>query len=89
MAHDHRMNPVGEPHLNKVNMGRSNLPRLTKRISETRWADEDPEYADRKARGQLGQYRLSREHVKAGGDTGYALPTVPDLVNKTFKERHN
>jgi hypothetical protein len=31
MAHDHRMNPVGEPHLNKVNRmgkGRSELPRL-------------------------------------------------------------
>ena len=30
MAHDHRMNEVGEPHLNKVNRGsgRSYLPRL-------------------------------------------------------------
>lgn len=37
MAHDHRMNPVGEPHLNRVRkepQGRSDLPRLRANLTK-------------------------------------------------------
>lgn len=34
MAHDHRMNPVGEPHLNKVNRGRSDLRRFRGMVTQ-------------------------------------------------------
>lgn len=35
MAHDHRMRPVGEPHLNarRLGSGRSDLPRLTRMLA--------------------------------------------------------
>ena len=88
MAHDHRMNPVGEPHLNKINRmgaGRSDLPRLSRLIAsslEDKALNETvfvPDYSGA-VESRLHNYRQDRDGSMQDGEP------VDDLASDTARE---
>lgn len=80
MAHDHRMNPVGEPHLNAVRSGRtgrSSLPRLSGEIARQLWneatsssrfnATADMSAIQQNVQNTLSSYRIARNDQSQPG----------------------
>jgi len=100
MAHDHRMNPVGEPHLNKVNRmgkGQSNLPRLTNLIAENLYPTNimmgheesvfKPDFTDAVS-ARLSNYREDRNFEKRTNTPQSAMnKDTAYEVNRTFEQR--
>jgi hypothetical protein len=71
MAHDHRMNPVGEPHLNKVNRMRretSTDPRNTNDDWHNLGTMHD---ADREYGMEYGHENLSPKGMESAEDMSY------------------
>ena len=97
MAHDHRMNEVGEPHLNKVNRmgrGQSDLRRLSgmiannleeKTMAETVFL---PDYAQA-VESRLSNYRQDRNDSRQYNEPmGELAEDTAREVSNRFKNRH-
>lgn len=99
MAHDHRMNPVGEPHLNAARrqpQGRSDLPRLrgflTKQavrqmgpFGDTLFAPSEDMIED-VVSSRLKNYRLDRN---AAREEGRPLDRTTERTAQGLKVRIN
>jgi hypothetical protein len=101
MAHDHRMNPVGEPHLNAVRrqpQGRSNLRRLTENIASQLHSQMDQSSVFNTGidpfietvNARLQNYRLDRNASRADGTPldMYTEDTAKE-VGERFQDRAN
>ena len=91
MAHDHRMNPVGEPHLNSRPVkGRSDLPRLKKALVNKRVGDWNTMFGnsfgppdvsgyEQSVNKEVTDYRRVRNRLQAQGKDPMRSEKVSDL----------
>jgi hypothetical protein len=100
MAHNHRMEEVGEPHLNKVNRmgaGRSDLRRLSSLIAENLYPTNimmghnesvfRPDF-EPAVNARLSNYRDDRNFANRTGMPQTSLSTdTAEEVNRTFTQR--
>lgn len=100
MAHDHRMNSVGEPHLNAVRrqpQGRSDLSRLRANLAaqmhsqmdgESVFTPANADFFDKTINARLQNYRLDRNAARADGKPlSWHNEETAREVNERFKQR--
>ena len=100
MAHNHRMQPVGEPHLNvrnrKIAKGRntdlSNLTGLLTRQLEREWDETGSVFSpdfDSAVEARLQNYRIDRNYAQSTGEPldDVAKDTRDELADR-IRNRH-
>lgn len=99
MAHNHRMQPVGEPHLNvrnrKVVQGRSqlnNLKSMLTRQLEREWGQSGSVFSpdfESAVEARLDNYRIDRDYAQSVGEVDDNVLDTRDELADRIRNRHN